>query len=160
MVLLLIPTLFVNGQYKGIRIETEEEALERQIERARLKKQLEDLKRGKSISNYSSDESAPHLTFVTEVHQCSNNGYHNTGYEHHCFDMYFRKDGTVSWNRRRYQKVRYNDNLSGTYYLQETGKNRYNLFITWNNGARLKGKVTYKNMHPEIHIDTYVFPAK
>lgn len=151
---------FANAQ---IRVESQADALRRQIKIAQLKRQLEDARNGRPITNYNEQKSsAPHQTFVAEIHKCSNNGYHNTSYEHYCFDMYFRKDGTVYWNRRRFEKRRYNDELSGTYYLQEAERNRYDLYITWGNGYQMEGKVTYSsnNRRMEIHLENHVFDAK
>ena len=143
-----------------LRIESREDALRRQIEIAKLKRQLEDIRSGRNSSNYEQQNNNPRVTITTEVHVCSKNGYHDTGYEHHCFDLYLCKDGSVYWDRRRYEKRKYNDSLSGNYYMQKSGNNRYDLHITWENGSTTKGYVSYKGTRPEIHFDNYVFDAK
>lgn len=158
LVIMSISWEFADAQ---LRIESREDALRRQIERAKLQKQLEDIRSGRVPTDYYDQQNNnPRLTVSTEIHICSNNGYHNTGYEHHCFDMFFYKNGSVYWVRRRYQKRIYNDKISGTYYLQQSGNNRYDLHITWDNGSTTKGYVTYRGTHPEFHFDGYVFDAK
>lgn len=145
-----------------LRVESRTQQLERQIKEAQLKRQLEDIRSGRS-STYEYNNSEPsneHYTFKAEFHQCSNNGYHNTSYEAHCFDLYFRKNGTVTWNKRRYGKVKYNQNLNGTYYLVKATYHPYDIYITWDNGATMKGYVTYIGQTPELHIDNYVFTAQ
>ncbi len=161
MVIIALSYEIADAQYSPLRIESREQALRRQIERAKLQRQLEDIQNGRvPTSNYDQPNNNPHITVSTEIHKCSNNGYHNTSYEPHCFDMYFYKDGTVYWDRRRYARCIYNDNLSGTYYLQESGYKRYDLYITWDNGSITKGYVIYNGTHPEFNFDGYAFDAK
>lgn len=157
---MVIVTLSCEIADAQLRIESREEALNRQIELAKRQRQLDDIKNGRVPANYDQPNNNPHITVSTEIHQCINNGYHNTSYEPHCFDMYFYKDGTVYWNRRRYARCIYNDDLSGTYYLQKSGNNRYDLYITWDNGSTTKGYVIYKGTHPEFNFDGYAFDAK
>lgn len=148
------------GQYTNLQIESEEAYLKRQIELAKMKQQLDDIKNGRPVTDYGNQNTGARSTFTAEIHECSNNGYHNTGYEHYCFDMYFYPDGSVLWDRRRFNQVKYNDRLSGTYYLVESYTNAYDLYITWANGAKSKGYVEYNGTRAKIHIDGFVFNAK
>lgn len=148
------------GQYGQLNIESEEDYLERKLSIAKMKRQLNDIENGRTTTDDNNQYNGQKSTFKAEIHQCSNNGYHNTSYEPHCFDMYFYPNGTISWNRRRFAKVRYDDTLSGSYYLVETRKNRYKLYITWANGNKWEGHVEYNGNSPIIHMNDYVFRAK
>ncbi len=158
--LLLLVFIFSHNIGVGqIRIESQEEALRRQIELAKLKRQLEDIKSGKTSNYYEESNNNPRETFVAEIHYCLGYPHHNTSNEHHCFDLYFWSDGRVYWDRRKFARVVYNDELSGSYYIQENGYNRYDLYITWDNGKKIKGYITYKGLKPEIHILNHYFEA-
>lgn len=132
-----------------------------QFGRAYQSFQIESSEESEARLNRNNYRDGERSYFEVELHECANNGYHNTGYESHCFDMYFSSNGSGYWDRRRFGKYFYNDELSGSYYLVSVGYNRYNLYIRWNNGKCKDGYVDYDgNGRARIHFDGYVFTSK
>lgn len=109
----------------------------------------------------NSYENAPHEYITTEAHYCNRNR-HNTSYEDHCYDIYFKSDGSIVWYRRKFKGVTYNDVLRGNYYLQQSGHNRYDLIVTWNNGSKARGYVRYStnNTKPHLVLYDHIFDCK
>lgn len=112
---------------------------------------IEEYRRRKE-GNTNATNNNPYEYFKTESH------YHkNTSSADHDYDIYFNSDGSVVWYRKKFNRVVYNDVLRGTYYLQENGRNRYDIFVRWQNGSRVTGYVTFQGTRPRIVLYSHVF---
>ena len=68
-----------------------------QFGRAYQSFQIESSEESEARLNRNNYRDGERSYFEVELHECANNGYHNTGYESHCFDMYFSSNGSVYW---------------------------------------------------------------
>lgn len=69
-----------------------------------------------------------------EFHSCANDYRCGTSYEQNCYDLYFDMNGRVYWDRRKFNGGKYNDELTGSYYLVKYATNKYDIYIRWDTG--------------------------